>query len=68
MFLTGIVLGTVRTLVDPYHRFIILSGIAEWFGHIMSMPTEKEQETIISQPLYAYLAESLNLELINVIL
>ena len=35
MFLTGIVLGTVRTLVDPYHRFIILSGIAEWFGHIM---------------------------------
>ena len=66
MFLTGIVLGTVRSLVDPYHLYIIRSAISEWFGIIMDLPKNKDQ--IISKPLYAYLAESLNLELINVIL
>ena len=66
MFSTGIVLGTVRSLVDPYHFYIIQSAVLEWFGIIMDLPKNKDQ--IISKPLYAYLAESLNLELINVIL
>ena len=66
IFSTGIVLGTVRSLADPYHFYIIRSAVAEWFGIILELPKNKDR--IISKPLYAYLAESLNLELINVIL
>lgn len=64
MFITGFCLSTARVAVDPYHRHVIKSYIWEWFGVILMEP----DEGLVAQPLNTYLAESLNLELINIIL
>jgi len=64
MFVTGLCLACARVIVDPYHRKLILSYIAQWFGIILP----ELDQGIIAQPLNTYLAESLNLELINIIL
>ena len=63
MFGNGVFLTIVR-LRDPIYRFIVKQGFYENFGIVL-----KEQiEGIESKPLNSYLAESLNLELINIIL
>jgi hypothetical protein len=64
MFTTGFFLASARVIVDPYHRWLIKYYIAQWFGIELDEPSENE----ISQPLNTYLAKSLNLELINIIL
>jgi hypothetical protein len=64
MFSTGLCLSSVRVLVDPYHRKLILIYVAEWFGHIIKRP----DEGLVTKPLNTFLAESLNLELIYIIL
>ena len=64
MFFTGLCLASARVIVDPYHRKLILSYLAQWFGIVLP----ELDQGIIAQPLSTYLAESLNLELINIIL
>lgn len=63
MFGTGLLLSFVRIL-DPYYRQVIRMSFLSYFG-IVSDPPE---QGIQSKPLNSYLAESLNVELINIIL
>lgn len=63
MFGNGIFLTVVR-LRDPIYRFIVKQGFFENFGIVLN----EQIEGIESKPLNTYLAESLNLELINIIL
>jgi len=61
-FSTGIFLSLVR-LIDPYYRFVLKRFAKETFGIIVEKKSEFE-----AKPLNSYLAASLNLELINIIL
>lgn len=63
MFGNGVFLTIVR-LMDPIYRFIVKQAFYENFGIVL----KEEMEGIESKPLNTYLAESLNLELINIIL
>ena len=63
MFGAGTFLALVR-MVDPYYRHILKSTVREYFGFV----TDEHDEGIIGKPLNSYLAESLNVELINIIL
>ena len=63
MFGAGSFLALVR-MVDPYYRHILKSTVREYFGFV----TDEHEEGIIAKPLNSYLAESLNVELINIIL
>ena len=63
MFGTGFLLAGVR-LIDPYYRYELKSTVYEYFGLTLKSKTEG----IFAKPLNSYLAESLNVELINIIL
>ena len=61
-FSTGFFLSLVR-LIDPYYRFVLTRYAKETFGIIVEKKSQFE-----AKPLNSYLAASLNLELINIIL
>jgi len=61
-FATGILLSLVR-LAESSYRHILWAQINEWFGIIV-----EEGKGLEQKPLNSFLAKSLNLELINVIL
>jgi len=63
MFTTGLILSLIR-MMEPYFRHVIWKTINEYFGNIIPEP----DKGITSKPLNSYLAESLNVELINIIL
>ena len=66
MFSTGTCLSLVR-IIDPYYRHIIKVSILELFGFVID-EYDKNKKKNNTKPLNNYLAESLNLELINIIL
>jgi hypothetical protein len=51
-------------MIEPYYRHVIYKTLYEYFGVILAEP----DIGITSKPLNSYLAESLNVELINIIL
>lgn len=61
---TGFVLALIR-MIDPYYRTVLYTVIMEFFGKVIEKSKVKK---IRRQPLSSYLAQSLNLELINIIL
>ena len=63
MFGNGLVIALVR-LQEPYYIFAIKQEIYENFGYVLDEP----EESLENQPLHAFIAQSLNLELINIIL
>lgn len=63
VFLTGIVMVLIRTR-DPYYRFLLLKQVYEMFGFIKEEP----EEGIQAQVLSSFLASSLNIELVYIIL
>lgn len=62
-FSTGLILSSVR-LFDPYYHFVIKQAFFSYFGIV----TKDLKKGIHSKPLNEYLAKSLNIELINIIL
>ena len=63
MFGNGMALSVIR-LIDPYYKHILKKQLAEYFGVL----DDSSEEGLPAKPLSSYLAESLNLELINIIL
>lgn len=60
-FSTGILLAAVR-LYEPFFFFIIKQNIYMWFGEVL------DADGIKTEPLSTFLASSLNVELVHVIL
>lgn len=44
MFSTGIGLGITRSIVDPFHRFLLKEGFFEYFGIVIEKPTNRIEE------------------------
>ena len=63
MFLTGIVMAVIR-LQDPYFRFYFEQNIMATFGYIKDEP----ETGIKAEVLSTFLASSLNIELVYIIL
>ena len=63
MFGNGIALSVIR-MIDPYYQHILKKQSAEYFGVL----DDSSEEGLPAKPLNSYLAESLNLELINIIM
>ena len=63
IFLTGFVMVLIRTF-DPFYKFLIQRSVYEYFGFIKDEP----EEGIKAQVLSSFLASSLNIELVYIIL
>ena len=61
---TGFLFSIIR-FFEPYLIFIIKKEISEWFGILLE---EKEDDQSGNDSLSAFLIQSLNVELVNVIL
>lgn len=63
MFSTGIVLALVR-LSEPFFLFLIKQFVCKCFGIVL----DEDKEGIKAQTLSTFLASSLNVELVHIIL
>ena len=63
MFSTGIILASIR-LFEPFFFFLIKKFIMNCFGIVI----DEDTEGVKSKTLSTFLASSLNVELVNIIL
>ena len=65
--MTGIILSLVR-INEPYFKFVLKKEIWSWFGELLSEEDLKTSEEAENDSLSVVLAQSLNVELVYVIL
>lgn len=63
MFATGVILASIR-LYEPLYKFLLKRFAMNCYGQIL----EKDSEGIQSKTLSSFLASSLNVELVHIIL